>query len=98
MSASLKIRGFVWLSGILEKLWRKHSVEPFEVEEVFANAPSFRFVEKGHRKGENLYAASGQTDSGRYLITFFVYREDNYAVIISSRIMTDTERRNYERR
>ena len=94
----MKVIGFVWLENTVEKLWRKHKVEPFEVEEVFANAPYFRFAEKGHRKGEDFYAALGQTDSGRYLITFFVYRQDKRAVIISSRTMTDTERRNYERR
>lgn len=94
----MTVTGFIWLETIIEKLWRKHKVEPFEVEEVFTHSPYFRFVEKGHRKGENLYTAFGQTDSGRYLITFFVYRQDGRAVIISSRTMTDTERRNYERR
>ena len=94
----MTVSGFVWRVNIVEKLWRKHKVEPFEVEEVFANYPFFRFVEKGNRKGENFYAALGQTDSGRYLITFFVYKQDKRAVIISSRTMTDAERRNYERR
>lgn len=94
----MTIAGFIWLETIVEKLWRKHSVKPFEVEEVFENLPHFRFVEKGHREGENLYAALGQTDSGRYLITFFVYRQDNRALLISSRTMSDAERRNYERR
>jgi len=32
--------------------------------------PYFRFVEKGHRSGENVYAARGQTKNGRYLIVF----------------------------
>ncbi len=94
----MTIAGFIWLEDIVEKLWRKHKVELFEVEEVFANSPYFRFAEKGRRKDENLYAAFGQTDAGRYLITFFVYRQDKHAVVISSRTMTDVERRNYERR
>ena len=49
----MKITGFIWFEDIVEKLWRKHEVNPFEVEELFANKPHFRFVEKGHRKGEN---------------------------------------------
>jgi hypothetical protein len=43
------------------------------------NGPShFRFVEKGHRRGENVYSAMGQTSGGRYLIVFFS-PEDNTA-------------------
>ena len=85
----MNIAGFIWLENIIEKLWRKHKVEPFEVEEVFANFPFFRFVEKGNRKGEDFYAALGQTNSGRYLVTFFVYKQDKLAVVISSRTMTE---------
>lgn len=81
----MTITGFVWLEDITEKLWRKHRVEPGQVEEVFEGAPYFRLVEKGHRESEHLYAALGQTESGRYLITFFVYRQDKRAVIVSSR-------------
>lgn len=93
----MKISGFIWLEDIVEKLWRKHEVAPDEVAELFANKPHFRFVEKGHREGENVYAAMGKTQAGRYLITFFVQKEDNKALILSSRTMTDSERRLYER-
>ena len=45
----MKITGFLWLENIVEKLQKKHDVFCNEVEEVFANKPRFRFVEKGHR-------------------------------------------------
>ena len=57
----MKIREIVWLEDIVEKLEKKHSVRQNEVIEVLENKPKFRFVEKGHRKGENVYAALGQT-------------------------------------
>ena len=57
----MKIREIVWLEDIVEKLEKKHSVRQDEVIEVLENKPKFRFVEKGHRKGENVYAALGQT-------------------------------------
>jgi energy-converting hydrogenase A subunit M len=60
----LNVTGFIWLEDIVEKLWRKHRVEQREVAEVFGGAPHFRSVEKGHRAGENVYAALGQTDGG----------------------------------
>jgi uncharacterized DUF497 family protein len=94
----LKVTGFIWLQDIVEKLWHKHNVEQYEVAEVFANAPQFRLVEKGHRAGENVYSASGQTGAGRYLIVFFVYKHNKRALIVSARDMTRAERRRYERK
>jgi uncharacterized DUF497 family protein len=94
----LDIVGFIWLADIVEKLWQKHHVEQHEVAEVFDDAPHFRFVEKGHREGENVYAALGQTEGGRYLIVFFVYKQDRSALVVSARDMTDAERKRYERR
>jgi uncharacterized DUF497 family protein len=93
----LKIKGIIWLDDIIEKLIRKHNVQQHEVREVFVNRPCFRFVEKGHRSEENVYVAMGQTDSGRYLIVFFVYKTDKRALILSARDMTKSERKFYEK-
>ena len=71
----MKINGILWLEDVVEKLLLKHNVEEHEVLEVFDNRPFFIFVEKGHRKNENVYAALGQTESGRYLIVFFIYKK-----------------------
>ena len=93
----MKIKGLIWFDDIVEKLTRKHNVQQNEVREVLHNKPRFRFVEKGHRLGENVYAAMGQTDSDRYLIVFFVYKNDKRALILSARDMTKAERRLYEK-
>ena len=93
----MKITGYLWLEEIIDKLEWKHNVSTEEVEELFGNAPHFRFVEKGHRLGENVYAALAQTDSGRYLIAFFVHKTDGRALIISARDMDDAERGQHER-
>jgi hypothetical protein len=42
----VKISGIIWLEDIVAKLEEKHSVEQFEVKEVFANQPWFRFTER----------------------------------------------------
>ncbi len=94
----MKIEGIVWLGTIIEKIEQKHHVQQHEVREVFANQPYFRCVEKGHRAGEHVYAAMGQTDGGRHLIVFFVYKQDGRALILSTRDMTHAERRRYEQR
>lgn len=94
----MKIRDFIWLDKIVQKLLWKHSVTQEEILEVFTNSPHFRFVEKGDRIGENVYYAAGQTDAGRYLIVFFVYKNSREALILSARDMTKSERKKYARK
>jgi len=92
------ITGFVWLPSIVEKLEIKHGVSQDETEEVFFNGPKYRFVESGHRSGEDVYSAQGQTDSGRYLIVFFIHKSDHTALILTARDMDRRERKGYGRR
>ena len=94
----MKISGIIWLREIVEKIIVKHRVTQDEVREVLRNSSHFRFVEKGHRQGENLYSAVGQTDGGRYLIVFFVRKKTQQVLIISARDMRRSERRNYEKK
>jgi len=89
---------FIWLPDIVEKLAVKHHTTQDEVEEVFFNRPQYRFVESGHRPSEDLYSACGQTDSGRYLIVFFIHKPDNTALILTARDMDKKERKRYERK
>ena len=93
----MRIEEIVWLEEIIEKLWRKHHVETDEVEEVLRGRPKIRFVERGHRPDEDLYAALGRTGAGRYLSVFFVYKASKSALIISARDMDTAERKRYER-
>jgi uncharacterized DUF497 family protein len=94
----MNINGLMWLRDIIEKLEQKHSVKQQEVEEIFASKPHIRYAEKGHRSGEDAYAAFGQTKAGRFSVVYFVYKKDGRALIISARDMTRTERRRYEQR
>lgn len=38
----------------------------------------------------------GQTDAGRYLIVFFIYKSPGSALVLSARDMDSKERRRYE--
>ena len=91
----MNIHGIIWLEEIVDKLKWKHNINEHEVIELLENYPKFRFIEKGLRKEENVYAALGQTDAGRYLIVFFVYKKTKQALIVSARNMTKKERRQY---
>ena len=88
----------IWLRDIVDKLAFKHHVETDEVEEVLNGKPKFRFVEKGERKGEDVYLALGQTDAGRYLSVLFIYKKTREALILSARDMARKERRRYGRK
>lgn len=91
----MKITECLWKEQFVEKLERKHGVLTEEVEEVFVNQPQFKLIEKGLIKGENVYRALGQTDAGRYLVVFFVYKRDGKVLPISARDMDRKERRSY---
>ncbi len=94
----MEISELIWRSPVVEKLIAKHRLLPEEVEQVFQNNPHFRFVETGKVRGEDLYAALGRTDSGRYVIAFFIWKRSGDALIISARDMDAKERRAYAKR
>jgi uncharacterized DUF497 family protein len=94
----VRIESVIWLVDVVDKLIAKHSVEAYEVEEVFSNRPGFRFVEKGKRQGEDVYLALGQTDAGRYLAVLFIYKTTKEALVLSARDMAKKERRQYGRK
>ena len=89
------IDDFIWLPTILDKVEVKHRLTPEEVEEIFFNQPKFRQVEKGLRKSEDVFSATGQTDAGKYLVVFFIRKKNNVALIVSARVMDKSERRRH---
>lgn len=91
----MKISGIIWLRDVVDKLSWKHNVETDEVEEVFRNSPRYRFMETGDIENEHLYAAFGRSDSGRYLIIFFIHKSPGEALVISAREMTQKEKKSY---
>lgn len=52
----MNIKGIIWLNNVVDKLAFKHQVETYEVEELLTENPKFRFVEKGERKGEDIWS------------------------------------------
>lgn len=91
----MKISRIIWYHKFVEKLWDKHRVEVHEAEEVLQNRRRVRRVKRGHVEGEDVYLALGQTDAGRYLSVFFVYKKSHDAIVISARDMDAGERREY---
>ena len=92
----MRIRSLVWLPDVVDKLRAKHSLRETEVEQVFRRGPLFRRVERGRVPGEDLYAALGRTDAGRYVIVFFVLKKSGDALMVTARDMDRKERRRYE--
>lgn len=94
----MRVTQIIWLPEIEEKLARKHRLTVLEVEEVLYGDPQIRFVEKGHREDEDMYAAYGQTEEGRYILVYFILKHGDEALVISARDMDRKEQRLYERR
>ncbi len=94
----MKIKGLIWLEEIVEKIDRKHGVSQEDVREILAGKPRFRFVEKGHRRNENVYAALGANRAGRHLVVFFILKVGGQALILSVRDMSKAERKEHEQK
>lgn len=95
----MKVDYIVCPANIEDKLESEHNVTVREARQVLLSNPRIRFAEKGHTKGEDVYAAFGQTFGGRYLAVFFVHKPTTAtAIIISARDMSKKERKRYGRK
>ena len=95
----MRIEGAIWLEAIVDKLDSKHHISVDEVEDILASPSRFRFVERGHRAGENVYAAFGRTQNGRRLLVFFIYKPHTHeALVLSAREPSQRERKLYEKK
>ncbi len=92
----MRVTEVIWKQRFVEKLLIKHDVTTEEAEEVLRSKSLFRRTAKGRVKGEDVYAALGQTLSGRYLVVFFIDKGRGVALPISARDMDSSERRYYE--
>lgn len=94
----MRIARGIWKPQFIEKIETKHGVETWEVETTLELQPLFRRGPKSRRRGERLYYAYGQTDTGRYLFIVFIFKKGQQALVISARDMTNSERRWYQGR
>ena len=94
----MRLYEVIWKERFVNKIESKHQVEVEEVEEILFSNAHFRRAQKGRMRGEDLYAAYGQTEIGRFLVVFFIYKPTNMALPISARDMTISERKYYEQK
>ncbi|MBL7075279.1 BrnT family toxin [candidate division KSB1 bacterium] len=94
----MKITGLIWLDNVIEKIEIKHHVTMTEIEEVFVSKPKVKKMRRGRFRGEHVYRALGQTESGRYLTVFFIHKLTHEALILSARNMDKKERKSYDKK
>ncbi len=85
----MNISGFEW-DGKNEQHISRHSVMPYEVEEVFVENTIFRSTREGKM------IAQGVTLSGRYLFVVFAWRNKGIVRVTTSREMTIKEKKYYK--
>ena len=71
----------------------RHGVAPAEVEQVLYSRPRL-----GARGGEHVTLVFGTTDAGRHLVVVLADAEDGCLFVVTSRDMTESERRTFVRR
>jgi uncharacterized DUF497 family protein len=94
----MPIQNIIWLYSVEAKIIDKHDIWPGEVEEVLKGKHHNRFMEKGSRPGEDLYAGFGQSDDGRYLAIFYIRKTADTVLIVTAREMTKNEKNRYGRK
>ena len=94
----MKVTHAIWLPRFVDKIERKHNVSTDEVEQILGTPARVQLIEQGDMAGEDLYRAIGQTDAGRYLTVFFIYKGQGAALVISARDASKRERKNYGKR
>ncbi len=92
----VKIIGFQWDEGNIDKNLFKHNVENWECEQIFFNEPLIILDDPKHSFSEKRWAAFGRTDTGRRLVVIFTKRNERIR-IISAREMNKKERKYYEK-
>ena len=65
---------------------------------VLTSSPRIQRIERGVVESEDLYCATGQTEAGRLLVVFFVYKGRGRGLVISARDVSPRERKNYDKR
>ncbi len=93
----MKINYVIWYEQFIDKLQSKHHIEIEEAEQALEAHKRVRRVKRGNAKGEDVYLALGQTEAGRYLAVFFIYKKTHDAIVISARDMDDEERDEFEK-
>lgn len=91
----MRIKEIIWKDQFVEKLATKHGLSKREAEDVLTSQPHIRKAGKGNYRGENVYAAYGQTAGGRYLVIFYIRKLTGALLPISARDMDGGERDYY---
>jgi len=93
----MKISEIIWIDAIENKLWVKHNLTIEEVEYVLKGNHRTRFIQRGTINDEHVYAITGRTAAGRYIIVFFILKHGGRILPISARDMDHKERKRYGR-
>lgn len=91
----IKITGFEWDKGNIDKSYQKHGVTPNEAEEIFVDKNIGIEKDIKHQEAEERYIAIGMTLNEKLLFVVFTMR-DSIIRVISARRANKKERRLYE--
>jgi uncharacterized protein len=95
--ALMKIAGFEWDKGNLDKSYQKHGITPNQAEEVFLDENALVIDDIKHSSQEQRHVIIGTTISGKTLFIVYTIRKNNIR-IISARTANQKERSVYDQK
>ncbi len=72
MRSLSEFENILWDDKIVRKLWDKHKIMPFEVEEVLTKPVLGPVPDVRHSKKDARYAVVGVTDQNKYLRVVYI--------------------------
>lgn len=87
---------FEWDPNKAASNFRKHGVSFQEATTVFADPLSLTIPDLVHSDSEDRFVITGRSNIDRQLVVSHIFRDDKIR-IVSARLATPAERRNYER-
>ena len=87
---------FEWDKNKAERNERKHGISFSEATTIFGDPLEITISDPEHSSGEYRFLSIGKSSMGNILVVSYTERENNRIRIISARMATNREQRNYE--
>jgi uncharacterized DUF497 family protein len=95
MPTGIRVTGFEWDTGNLDKSYKKHGITPSEAEEIFLDENALEIEDVKHSDKEIRHVAIGKTSEKKILFVVFTVRKAKVR-IISARRANRKEKTVYE--
>ncbi len=87
---------FKWDKNKAERNQKKHGIKFSDATTVFGDPLEISINDPAHSIGEYRFLSIGKSGQGQLLVVSYTEKEQNHIRIISARLATKKEQKNYE--